>query len=118
MILKPCVTHRAFLLNLIRKYDIISMNMNMSHIQKIVRTCADEFQVKSVWMFGSALENEEEAADIDLAVEGLAPEKFFEFYGRLFLEIPKPVDLVDLSQNPPIAAIIRKKGVRIYERGK
>jgi hypothetical protein len=27
------------------------------------------------------------------------------------------VDLVDLSQNPPIASIIRAKGVRIYERG-
>jgi hypothetical protein len=52
----------------------------------------------------------------DLAVEGLQPEKFFDFYGRLFFELPKPVDLVDLSQNPPIAAIIRSQGVSIYER--
>lgn len=68
-------------------------------------------------MFGSALEDEEAAVDIDLAVEGLAPEKFFDFYGRLFFDLPKPVDLVDLSQDPPIASIIREKGVRIYERG-
>ena len=70
----------------------------------------------SVWLFGSALEDEEKATDIDLAVEGLAPEHFFEFYGRLFFTLSKPVDLVDLSQNPPIAIIIREKGVRIYER--
>jgi hypothetical protein len=51
-----------------------------------------------------------------LAVEGLRPEKFFDFYGRLFFGLPKPVDLVDLAQNPPIAAIVRATGVRIYER--
>jgi predicted nucleotidyltransferase len=87
-------------------------------LRKAIASIARDFKVSAVWMFGSALENEDQAADIDLAVEGLAPEKFFDFYGRLFFELPKPVDLVDLSQNPPIAAIIRQKGVRIYERGK
>jgi predicted nucleotidyltransferase len=70
-----------------------------------------------VWLFGSAVEDEASARDFDLAVEGLARERFFEFYGRLYFELPKPVDLVDLSQNPPIATIVRAKGVRIYERG-
>ena len=77
-------------------------------IQK-VRSYAQEFGVQSVWMFGSALEDEDQATDIDLAVEGLAPDKFFDFYARLYFELPKPVDLVDMSQNPPIAIIIRKK---------
>ncbi|MCK4292476.1 MAG: hypothetical protein KAY65_04720 [Planctomycetes bacterium] len=85
-------------------------------LKDTIRAIATEFQVAAVWMFGSALEDEQAATDIDLAVEGLAPERFFDFYGRLFFELPKPVDLVDLSQNPPIAAIIREKGVRIYER--
>jgi predicted nucleotidyltransferase len=85
---------------------------------EIVKACAEEFGVKSVWLFGSAAKDETTATDIDIAIEGLAPEKFFDFYGRLFFELPKPVDLVDLSQNPPIAAIVREKGVRIYERGK
>jgi predicted nucleotidyltransferase len=91
------------------------VNLNL---RKIIADAAKEFQVGAIWLFGSALENEEQATDIDLAVEGLAPEKFFDFYGRLFFELPKPVDLVDLSQNPPIAVIVREKGVRIYERGK
>jgi predicted nucleotidyltransferase len=92
--------------------------MKESSLIRTIVKIAEEFKVATVWLFGSTLESEDTAADIDLAVEGLAPERFFDFYGRLFLEIPKPVDLVDLSGNPPIACIIREKGVRIYERGK
>jgi len=88
-----------------------------SGLKDTIKAIAREFQVTAVWMFGSALDNEETALDIDLAVEGLEPKRFFEFYGRLFFKLPKPVDLVDLSQNPPIASIIRQKGVRIYQRG-
>ena len=87
-----------------------------SNLRQIVRACAKEFDVQAVWLFGSALEDEEEALDYDLAVEGLAPERFFEFYGRLYFGLSKPVDLVDLSQKPPFASIIREKGVCIYER--
>ena len=54
---------------------------------------------------------------VALLTIGLPRERFFDFYGRLYFELAKPVDLVDLSQNPPIATIIRAKGVRIYERG-
>ena len=92
--------------------------MISSNLKEVIEACAEQFKVKTVWLFGSALEDENKATDIDLAVEGLAPEKFFEFYGRLFFELPKPVDLVDMSQEPPIAAVVREKGVRIYERGK
>lgn len=90
--------------------------MISSNLIETVRACAEDFGVKCVWLFGSALEDESNATDIDLAVEGLVPEKFFDFYGRLFFELPKPVDLVDLEQEPPIAIVIRATGVRIYER--
>jgi len=90
--------------------------MISSNLINTVRACAEDFGVKSVWLFGSTLENESQATDIDLAVEGLLPEKFFDFYGRLYFELPRPVDLVDLGQEPPIAALIRERGVRIYER--
>ena len=90
--------------------------MISSNLIETVRTCAKDFGVKAVWLFGSSLEDESKALDIDLAVEGLVPEKFFDFYGRLFFELPKPVDLVDMEQELPITAIIRSTGVRIYER--
>jgi predicted nucleotidyltransferase len=88
-----------------------------SHLQRVVHSAAQDFDVDAVWLFGSAMEDEASARDVDLAVEGLPQDRFFDFYGRLYFELPKPVDLVDLSQNPPIAPIIRAKGVRIYERG-
>lgn len=82
----------------------------------IIRTLARQFGVKTVWLFGSALQQGDEARDIDLAVEGAAPDLFFRFYSRLFWELPKPVDLVDLDGEPPLESIIREKGVVIYER--
>ncbi len=91
--------------------------MISSLLQQVVRSAARDFDVEAVWLFGSAVEDEAQARDIDLAVEGLPRARYFDFYERLYFELPKPVDLVDLSQNPPIAAIVRAKGVRIYERG-
>jgi len=93
-------------------------DMIASNLEQTIKACAEDFGVGAVWLFGSALNDYRRARDIDLAVEGLAPERFFDFYGRLFFELSKPVDLVDLSQNPPIAGIIRENGVRIYERRK
>ncbi len=85
-------------------------------MEKTIRECAREFDVKTIWIFGSSLEDDPAPRDIDLAVEGISPEMFFKFYARLFMALPKPVDLVDLSQDTPIASIIRAKGVSIYER--
>ena len=63
---------------------ISGLDMISSHLIEAIRACAKDFGVKSVWLFGSALGDEDKATDIDLAVEGLVPEKFFDFYGRLF----------------------------------
>lgn len=90
--------------------------MISSEIEETIRECASEFDVKTVLIFGSSLEDDPAARDIDLAVDGISPEMFFKFYARLFMALPKPVDLVDLSQDTPIASIIRAKGVSIYER--
>ena len=82
----------------------------------IITHRAREFDAGIVWLFGSTLEDETNARDIDLAVEGLSPGSFFSFYASLINDLPKPVDLVDLSLDPPIRHIIRARGVRIYER--
>ena len=79
-------------------------------------SCAREFDVEAVWLFGSSLGEEASARDIDLAVEGLAPQRFYDFYGRLFFSLPKPVDLVDMSEDLPIVPLVRRHGVRIYAR--
>ncbi len=90
--------------------------MISAKLKRIIKSCAEQYGVERVWLFGSAVDDEKNAMDFDIAVERLSPDDFFDFYGRLFFELPRPVDLVDLSQNSPIAAIVRKKGVPIYER--
>jgi predicted nucleotidyltransferase len=90
--------------------------MPSEQLLSTIRACAREFGVKTVWLFGSALEDESAARDIDLAVEGVEPRDSFRFYSRLATAIEKPVDLVDLDQGPPIAHIVRARGMRIYER--
>lgn len=80
-----------------------------------ISACAREFDARAIWLFGSALEDESTARDIDVAVEGLAPEKFFPFWARLDMAVAKSIDLVDLSLNPPIAHIIRARGIRVHE---
>ncbi len=92
------------------------LEMISSRLQSVVRSVAEEFGVEGVWLFGSAAIDEAAARDIDVAVEGLPSDRFFDFYDRLFFALPKPVDLVDLSEDPPIASIVRAHGVRIYER--
>ena len=90
--------------------------MVSSDFQKIIKSGAKEFDVKTVWLFGSSLEDQDQAHDIDLAVEGVAPERFFDFYRKLYFSLSKPVDLVDMGLDPPMSILIRQKGVRIYER--
>ena len=89
--------------------------MISSSLVDIIKKYAKEFSVKRVWLFGSSVVDENAAFDIDLAVEGLAPEKFLDFYGLLYFEMPKPLDLIDLEQKTPLAAIVREKGICIYE---
>ena len=85
-------------------------------LRKRIADCARQFDVASVWLFGSSLGDESAAGDIDLAVEGLDPKLYFKFYALLFEALPKPVDLVDMSQESFIVSIVRETGVRIYER--
>lgn len=88
--------------------------MISQEIQRAIIDCAREFGATALWLFGSSLDDDTHAHDIDLAVEGLTADQFFSFYRRLYFDLPKPVDLVDLSENPPLASIIREKGLRIY----
>jgi predicted nucleotidyltransferase len=81
-----------------------------------IKNCARHYDVKAIWLFGSVLEDESSARDIDLAVEGIEHNKFYDFYGGLFFGLSKPVDLVDMAEDLPIAALIRNKGLLIYER--
>lgn len=52
-----------------------------------------------VWVFGSVVEGGFHLrSDIDLAVEGLPPERYFHVLSSLHQRAPVPVDLVELEQ--------------------
>ncbi|HEX9652571.1 MAG TPA: hypothetical protein VGA99_02575, partial [bacterium] len=66
------------------------------------------------YLFGSSLDNKEEANDIDLAVRGVSPTLFFDFYGKLLRYLSKPVDIVDLSKESRFTKSIEKEATKIY----
>lgn len=80
----------------------------------IIRDVSQRYHVRRVLLFGSSLEAADDTHDIDLAVEGVEPEVFFEYYGDLMMQLPRPVDVVDLSSSSKFNALILRDGVAIY----
>ncbi len=65
---------------------------------------------REVYVFGSAAQGAvSRANDIDFAVAGLPPERFFETMGRVQMAIPKQIDLVDLDEDNPFTRYLRKE---------
>ena len=78
-----------------------------------IERCARQYAASRVLLFGSALERDD-ARDIDLGVEGIAPGLFFRFYGELLRSLRKPVDLADLSDDTIFSRMVREQGHVIY----
>lgn len=77
---------------------------------------ARRYDVKGILLFGSSVDPNRGAKDIDLAVEGIAPARFFDFYGELLLTLSKPVDLVELSRDSKFNRLVYRDGVRLYSQ--
>ena len=79
-------------------------------IQRISR----KYHAKRVLLFGSSIDPVRESHDIDIAIEGVAPEDFFKCYGDLMLRLSRPVDLIDLSESSKFVELILREGVLIH----
>ena len=67
---------------------------------------------REVYVFGSvAAGRAGEGSDVDLAVSGLPPERFFPVMARLADLFDRTVDLVDLDDRTPFIAYLRRKGL-------
>jgi len=82
--------------------------------KEIILRCAREYNVSSVLLFGSSIEEGQDADDIDLGVKGIEQKLFFKFYAKLVRLLSRPVDLVDLSQKSLFNDIVEETGLRIY----
>lgn len=64
-----------------------------------------------VYLFGSAVTGRlREGSDIDLAVAGLPPERFFRAMGLAADVLDRPLSLVDLDEDTPFTRYLRAEG--------
>lgn len=85
-------------------------------VKETIIRVAKEYGVRRLWLFGSSLDpSTDEPNDIDLAVEGVPPACFFEFYAKLGHAVPKDIDLIDMESDDPMRHIVRDRGVILYE---
>ena len=70
-----------------------------------------------IYLFGSlSTGNFNQGSDIDLAVRGVDPKRYFSIYGQLLLQLKHPLDLVDLDIQPAFGKKLLESGQlqRIY----
>lgn len=75
---------------------------------------AKKYKISKLYLFGSNLESEREANDIDIAIEGIPESEYFKFYGDLIFSLSKPVDLIDLRKKTQFTDLIKSEGILLY----
>jgi uncharacterized protein len=83
----------------------------------LVETLVQEFAARKVILFGGLLrEMANPGSDIDLAVEGLAPDCYFAALTRCFEVAGCNVDLVLLEEaRPELLRAVQQKGETLYD---
>jgi len=62
------------------------------------------------YLFGSLSDGRaDDKSDIDLAVRGLPPEKFFYIYGQLSMQISRMIDLIDLDDGSRFSQRLQRR---------
>jgi predicted nucleotidyltransferase len=84
--------------------------------KNIIQQYAKKYNVSSIILFGSSLEKNKKADDIDLGVKGIEPRLFFKFYAELFKHLSKPAHLIDLSKKSLFNDLVEETGEQIYGR--
>ena len=81
---------------------------------------ARKYHIGKFYLVGSALSGDpEEANDYDFVVEDVPPGRFFSFYGELMAVMPKPVDVILLTNDGSrFERLIHEEAQLIYEQAK
>ena len=82
--------------------------------RKTILDTARKYRATRVLLFGSALSDSIESRDIDIAVDGVADNDFYAFYGELLCKLSKPVDIIDLSKKTKFVELVLKEGLPLY----
>lgn len=66
---------------------------------------------QAIYMFGSAAKGIlRDDSDIDLAVSGLPPEKFFKVFSIASSMSDRPIHLIDLDEVTPFTSYLKEEG--------
>ena len=94
--------------------ELRQMKLINHEIEQLIRKAAlalADSGAREVYLFGSAVRGAiSEDSDIDIAVSGLPPEKFFEAMRRAANILQRPLDLVDLDEKNLFTDYLKKKG--------
>jgi len=85
------------------------MAINQSQIEKLV-SLARAYVATRLILFGSALESQETARDLDLACDGVQGWKLYALAARLEEELHTPLDIIPLSPPTRFTRLIESKG--------
>ncbi len=70
---------------------------------------------EDVYLFGSLAKGDiKEGSDIDLAIKGCPPGKYFNLIGKLMVELNHSVDLVNLDKDEDFAFFLSEEGELVY----
>ena len=81
---------------------------------KTIKRLSGKYNARKVVLFGSSLDPQRQAHDIDLGVEGIASKDYYRYCGELMMSLSKPVDIVDLSVPCQFIDLVLEKGVVLY----
>ena len=85
-----------------------------SDVARTVHICKAE-GCRDVFIFGSvATGRYRPRSDLDIAVRGCPPERFYHLLGRLMDELTHAVDLVDLYTEIRVAEFLKQEGQLVH----
>ncbi len=89
----------------------------LGEARRLARVLATEYGAARVLAFGSVVEpgRFDPRSDIDLGVEGLAPERFFEALGDLMMKTRFSVDLKPIERVPQRLKSRIEQGMLLHE---
>jgi len=79
-----------------------------------IKRVSGKYNAHKVVLFGSSLDPQRQAYDIDLGVEGVASKDYYRYCGELMMSLSQPVDIVDLSVPCKFIDLVLEKGVVLY----
>ena len=85
-------------------------NLSPTSLENVAKALK-KFGAREIYIFGSATDGTfRRNSDVDLAVSGLPPEKYFHAFSEVQRLLDRPLDLIDLDRPTLFTEYLKKKG--------